>query len=60
MTGWVRNTASGDVELIACGEENQLAELEGWLREGPPLADVNDVQSETIAHEPFTDFRVRF
>jgi len=60
VTGWVRNTTGGDVELVACGEQNQLSELEDWLRGGPPLAEVHDVQSETIAHETFTEFRIRY
>lgn len=60
VTGWVRNTSRGDVELVACGEENQLLELESWLQDGPPHADVVDVQSETIALETFADFKVRY
>ncbi|MEE8482242.1 MAG: acylphosphatase, partial [Acidiferrobacterales bacterium] len=35
VTGWVRNTSEGDVELIACGEENQFTLLESWFPKGP-------------------------
>ncbi len=59
LTGWVRNTRNGDVEVVACGEANQLSQLEDWLRNGPPFADVRDVQSESIARETFINFSVR-
>ncbi len=59
LTGWVRNTSNGDVELVACGETNQLCQLEEWLEEGPPYADVRNVQSETIAQAAFSDFSIR-
>lgn len=59
LTGWVRNARNGDVELIACGEVNQLSQLEEWLQEGPPYADVRDVLSETIPQETFSNFSVR-
>lgn len=60
VTGWVRNTREGGVELVACGENSQLSQLESWLREGPAYADVKDVQSESIAEENFSDFSVRY
>lgn len=59
VTGWVRNTSEGDVELVACGEKGQLSQLESWLHEGPAHAVVNDVQSETISEEIFSGFKVR-
>lgn len=60
VTGWVRNTSSGDVELVACGEENQLLELESWLQDGPPHADVDNVRSEPVTHEAFKSFSIRY
>jgi len=60
LKGWVRNTRSGDVELIACGDESQLTDLEKWLHEGPRLADVSVVKSEASALEDFKKFRIRF
>ena len=60
LSGWVRNTSNGDVELLACGEPEQLHELNGWLWQGPPQARVVKVVSEP-AEEAFTGggFRVR-
>ena len=35
LRGWVRNTESGDVEVVAAGPVEDLAELRSSLRRGP-------------------------
>jgi acylphosphatase len=35
LRGWVRNTEEGEVEVVASGEEKDLAELRASLRRGP-------------------------
>ena len=35
LRGWVRNTEDGDVEVVAHGDEADLAELRASLRRGP-------------------------
>lgn len=35
LLGWVRNTEEGEVEVVASGEEKDLAELRASLRRGP-------------------------
>lgn len=59
LTGWVRNLADGRVELIACGAETALGQLEQWLWQGPPRARVQQVESQETPAEPFPDFTVR-
>ncbi len=46
LNGWVRNLADGDVELLACGDDAVLADLETWLWQGPPHAHVTAVTRE--------------
>jgi acylphosphatase len=46
ITGWVKNNHEGDVEVLACGDEQQISLFEKWLRRGPMLAKVTSVQSE--------------
>ena len=35
LRGWVRNTEEGDVEVVASGSPEELAELRASLRRGP-------------------------
>ena len=35
LRGWVRNTEEGEVEVVASGEAEELAELRATLRRGP-------------------------
>ena len=44
LAGWVRNNFDGTVEVLAMGNETQLAELSRKLRQGPRAARVDDVQ----------------
>ena len=59
LTGWVRNLPDGRVELVACGEETKLRELEQWLWQGPPRARVEQVTVRDVAPQVFNDFSVR-
>lgn len=60
LKGWVRNLGNGHVEVVACGNERQLATLEIWLRRGPPMASVTKVKIEDWPEAPeFTDFDIR-
>ncbi len=57
LSGWVRNCPDGRVELVAEGEHETLEQLIVWCREGPPAADVTDVETQweanTGAHRTF-------
>lgn len=46
--GHARNLADGDVEVLACGTDDALDELERWLRHGPPAARVERVTRVTL------------
>lgn len=59
LTGWVRNLRDGRVELVACGEEAPLQELERWLWQGPPHARVEHVAFADAELQSFRDFSVR-
>jgi len=48
ITGYARNLKNGQVEVLAYGEETQIAQLKDWIWQGPRLAEVTDVQSENI------------
>ena len=59
LAGWVRNNIDGTVELLAMGNEQQLATLKRRLQQGPRAARVDEVQE--LAAEPLaglTTFRI--
>ncbi len=43
LRGWVRNTEDGEVEVVAAGEMDDLAELRASLRRGPRGSRVDHV-----------------
>lgn len=49
VTGYAENLRNGDVEVLACGDADAVAELLSWLGEGPPAASVTEVAHEDIA-----------
>jgi acylphosphatase len=59
LTGWVRNVPDGRVEVLACGNKEQVNQLHEWLKAGPPRAKVSDLACETSAWEEFMGFEIR-
>ena len=48
VLGWVRNEPDGTVRVHAEGDETALAAMVAFLGEGPRLADVDRVDTETV------------
>jgi len=44
LTGYARNLPDRRVEVLACGEDAALRELEAWLWQGPHYAEVSSVE----------------
>jgi acylphosphatase len=59
LTGWVRNLPEGGVELVACGPIENLKQLETWLWQGPPAANVEKVLAEDSALEEHVSFEIK-
>lgn len=59
LTGWVRNTPDGNVEITATGPEAVLRKLIEWCRHGPPHASVSDLRTERLPETSFTGFEIR-
>ena len=49
LSGWVRNTADGNVEVWAEGTGEKLETLLRWLYRGPPRARIDTVHYEPCA-----------
>lgn len=59
LTGWVRNTPDGHVEITATGDDAALQAFTSWCRRGPTMAHVTDVQTKALPETPFPDFSIR-
>ena len=44
LRGFAKNLADGRVEVLAAGDDAAVDELAAWLREGPPMARVDDLE----------------
>jgi acylphosphatase len=61
LQGYVRNESSGDVKVVAQGTHSALEQFLVLLRQGPPAAQVHDMQitwRETTEH--FSGFHMRW
>ncbi|CAD2217395.1 acylphosphatase [Angomonas deanei] len=64
VTGWVRNTTDGRVEMVAEGTIEQIGFLERWCHSGSPRSSVTAVVADDIPQEEdrhvrrFTSFEI--
>jgi len=59
LTGWVRNTNEGKVELIAEGEKEKINQLIETVKIGPSSAKVKDCKIEWLeCLYEFKDFKI--
>lgn len=61
VTGFARNLPDGSVEIVAQGDQAQLAALMDWARLGPPMAAVANVEvTEAPADSDYETFEIRY
>lgn len=56
--GWVRNCPDGSVEAHVEGDDTAVLQLLGRLRDGPPAANVSNLDIENVEPEDFRHFAV--
>jgi acylphosphatase len=59
LTGYARNLPDGRVEILVCGEPDQVGQLREWLRIGPPGARVTGIACEPAAFQNLSGFDTR-
>jgi acylphosphatase len=60
VSGWVKNLPDGRVEAVFEGSEDAVDQMVEWCREGPPWADVTDMEVTREEPEGLDGFEVRF
>jgi acylphosphatase len=60
ITGWIRNNADGTVETVAEGSHEKLSQFMDFLHEGPPAANVSNVDTNwKKAKDEFDSFSIK-
>lgn len=49
LSGYARNLADGDLEVLMCGEQTNIDKMLVWLAEGPEQAEVTNIQHQQVA-----------
>jgi acylphosphatase len=52
LSGYARNLADGDVEVLLCGQQENIEKMLTWLAHGPEQAEVTDIQHKKV---PWTE-----
>lgn len=61
LSGFVRNTDDGAVEIVAQGDRENLEKLLAWARQGPPAAEVDKVDIEwRTPKQSFSTFEIKY
>ncbi len=56
VTGWAKNLANGDVEVMLCGDANAIDATLARLKQGPPLARVDSVDCQQLPWRDINGF----
>ena len=60
LTGWVRNTVDGRVEIIAEGKKEKIQELLKWAEKGSSFSRVENLEVEwEEPKDDFTSFEIK-
>lgn len=59
ISGLVKNLPDGNVHIIATGTTDQLDQLVHWCKQGPPHANVNDVDVKRVDKQVFMGFVIQ-
>ena len=61
VRGWVKNRADGSVEAVFEGKRQDVCDLVRWCEQGPPAADVTQVQTTEMPYTgAFTGFAIDY
>jgi acylphosphatase len=58
ISGYARNLADGDVEVMMCGRPADVEKMLAWLKIGSEQASVEEVQSKQVPLQEFSFFSI--
>jgi len=58
LSGYARNLADGDVEVLICGEQDNVDKMLIWLKDGPPEAEVDNIEQKQVKWQEHSFFSI--
>jgi len=58
LSGYARNLADGDVEVLLCGEKDNVEKMLEWLAQGPSQATVENIQVKQVEWQDHNHFSI--
>lgn len=58
LSGYAKNLADGDVQVLICGEEDNVNKMLDWLAEGPSEAEVSNVSHNQVEYQSLNHFSI--
>ena len=58
LSGYVKNLDDGDVEVMMCGEQENVNTMLEWLAHGPPTAEVESLDKEEVQWQTYPFFSI--
>jgi acylphosphatase len=58
IKGTVKNCDDDSVEIVATGEKEQVDKFISWCSQGPPRADVSNVETQELSLQEFRNFSI--
>jgi len=58
LSGYARNLADGNVEVLLCGEQDNVEKMLSWLDQGPPEAVVDKIEKKQVAWQEYSFFAI--
>ena len=58
LSGYARNLADGDVEVLLCGQQDNIEKMLDWLNHGPEQAEVTNIQQKKIPWQEHNFFSI--
>ncbi len=58
LSGYARNLSDGDVEVFLSGEEGKVEKMLAWLKHGPDLAEVTQMQQKQVDWQEHSFFSI--
>ncbi|NQZ83137.1 MAG: acylphosphatase [Colwellia sp.] len=58
LSGYARNLADGDVEVLISGEQDNVDKMLIWLKHGPPEAEVDNIEQKQVKWQQHSFFSI--